>query len=76
MLKEIQQAGLNNLRFSWAGAQEPMIGKPHYYRVQGPTIIIEYDNSQNNANHVHTVIRDLKRDFGGDVLLEHYKQSH
>ncbi len=76
MLKEIQQAGLNNLRFSWAGAQEPMIGKPHYYRVQGPTIIIEYDNSQNQANHAHSVIRDLKRDFGGDVLLEHYKQSH
>lgn len=76
MLKEIQHAGLNNLRFAWAGAQEPMIGKAHYYRVQGPTIIIEYDNSQNNANHVHTVIRDLKRDFGGDVLLEHYKQSH
>jgi hypothetical protein len=76
MLKEIQQAGLNNLRFAWAGAQQPMIGKAHYYRVQGPTIIIEYDNSQNNANHVHTVIRDLKRDFGGDVLLEHYRLSH
>lgn len=76
MLKEIQQAGFDNLLFAWAGAQEPKIGKAQYYRVQGPTIIIEYDNSQNNANHVHTVIRDLKRDFGGDVLLEHYRSSH
>ena len=76
MLKEIQAAGLENLSFAWAGAKEPMIGKPHYYRIEGPTIIIEYDNSQNNANHVHSVIRDLKNDFGGDELLEHYKTSH
>lgn len=76
MLKEIQQAGLENLRFAWAGAQQPQKGKPHYYRIQGPTLIIEYDNSQNNANHVHTVVRDLKNDFGGDMLLEHYKASH
>ncbi len=76
LLKEIQQAGLNNLRFAWAGYQHPQIGKPHYYRIQGPTIIIEYDNSQNNANHVHSVVRDLQNDFGGDLLLEHYKSSH
>jgi hypothetical protein len=57
MLKEIQEAGLNNLLFSWAGNREPGIGRPHYYRIQGPTIIIEYDNTQNNANHVHTVVR-------------------
>jgi hypothetical protein len=76
MLKEIQQAGLNNLQFAWAGAQVPMIGKAHYYRIQGPTIIIEYDNSQNRANHAHSVIRDLKHDFGGDGLLEHYKSNH
>ena len=76
MLKEIQEAGLNNLCFIWAGYTEPGIGKPHYYRIQGPTIIIEYDNTQNNANHVHTVVRDLQHDFGGDLLLEHYKESH
>jgi hypothetical protein len=76
MLKDIQQAGLVNLRFSWAGSTEPAIGKPHYYRIQGPTIIIEYDNTQNNANHIHTVVRDLKHDFGGDVLLEHYRAAH
>ncbi len=76
MMKEIQEAGLENLRFAWAGSQQPGIGHPHYYRIQGPTLIIEYDNTQNNANHVHAVIRDLKHDFGGDELLEHYKTGH
>jgi len=76
MMKEIETAGLNNLRFAWAGSQQSGPGNPHYYRVQGPTIIIEYDNTQNNANHIHTVIRDLKNDFGGDELLEHYRSSH
>ena len=75
MMKEIEAAGLNNLRFAWAGDQQPGIGHPHYYRIQGPTIIIEYDNVQNDANHIHTVIRDLKNDFGGDELLKHYKND-
>lgn len=75
MMREIETMGLDNLRFAWAGARQPGIGNPHYYRIQGPTIIIEYDNIQNNANHIHTVIRDLKNDFGGDELLEHYKKS-
>jgi len=76
MMKEIEAAGLNNLRFAWAGdQQEPGPGHPHYYRIQGPSIIIEYDNTQNNANHVHSVIRDLKNDFGGDELLEHYNKN-
>ena len=74
MMKDIEGAGLNSLQFAWAGAQEPGIGNKHYYRIQGPTIIIEYDNTQNNANHVHSVIRDLKNDFGGDQLLDHYKK--
>ena len=76
MMKEIESAGLNNLQFAWAGAQQQGPGNPHYYRIQGPTIIIEYDNTQNNANHIHTVIRDLKNDFGGDELLDHYKRDH
>ncbi len=75
MMKEIEAAGLNKLRFAWAGEKQPGIGHPHYYRIQGPTIIIEYDNTQNNANHIHTVIRDLKNDFGGDELLKHYKKD-
>ena len=76
MLKEIQTAGLDNLWFTWAGYTEPVLGRPYYYRIQGPTIIIEYDNTQNNANHIHTVVRDLKTDFGGDLLLQHYRESH
>lgn len=76
MLKEIHAAGLDKLRFGWAGSHQPEVGKAYYYRITGPTIIIEFDNSQNNANHIHTVVRDLKRDFGGDELWEHYKQSH
>lgn len=76
MLKDIQTAGLDDLRFAWAGARERGVGNPCYYRIHGPTILIEYDNTQNNANHIHTVVRDLKRDFGGDQLLDHYKNSH
>jgi hypothetical protein len=76
LMHEIEEAGLNNLQFAWAGAQQRAIGKPYYYRIQGPTIIIELDNTQNNANHVHTVVRDLTHDFGGDELLKHYQEYH
>lgn len=76
MMHEIEHAGLARLRFAWAGSRDPAPGNPNYYRIQGPTIIIEYDNTQNNANHVHTVVRDLEHDFGGDELLKHYQQSH
>ena len=76
MLQDIKNAGMENLRFAWAGHQQRGIGKPCYYRIHGPTIIIEYDNTQNNANHIHTVIRDLKNDFGEDALLEHYRHGH
>lgn len=72
--KEITAAGWANLHFAWAGGKS--WGTGHYYRIQGPTFIIEYDNTQNNANHVHTTFRDLKNDFGEDVLLQHYKQGH
>jgi len=76
MLKEIQAAGVDKLRFAWAGDRVTGPGHPHYYRVKGPTILIEYDNTQNNANHVHSVLRDLKHDFGGDLLLQHYQTQH
>lgn len=76
MMHDIENAGLANLTFAWAGARQPGPGNPHYYRIKGPTIIIECDNTQNNANHVHTVVRDLKNDFGGDELLEHYLEGH
>jgi hypothetical protein len=72
-MKKIKKAGLDNLRFAWAGSQER--GQGHYYRIQGPTLLIEYDNTQTNANHVHTVVRDLTDDFGEDVLKKHYDQQ-
>ena len=74
MMKAVEAAGFANLRFAWAGADQPGPGHPHYYRLQGPTLIIEYDNTQNSANHVHTVVRDLKNDFG-DQLLDHYRHT-
>ncbi|MEZ2443311.1 DUF3500 domain-containing protein [Chitinophaga sp. RCC_12] len=76
MLKDIQQDGLDNLWFTWAGSTVHALGNPCYYRIQGPGLIIEYDNTQNNANHIHTIVRDLKNDFGGDLLLEHYRAAH
>ena len=72
-LGRIRQAGVEKIRFAWAGGSEP--GQPHYYRIQGPTFVIEYDNTQNNANHIHTVWRDLDGDFGSDVLRAHYDTS-
>ncbi len=55
--------------------REP-VGHPHYYRVHGKTFLIEFDNIQNNANHVHSVWRDYKSDFGRDWIAEHYRQDH
>jgi hypothetical protein len=73
-LKKIESAGLDKLSFAWAGSVEP--GEPHYYRVQGPSFLLEYDNTQNRANHIHTVWRDLESDFGEDLLRKHYDQDH
>jgi hypothetical protein len=63
-----------NLHFAWAGVAEK--GGPHYYRVQAPTFLIEYDNTQNEANHVHSVWRDYNGDFGEDLLAQHVQTSH
>jgi hypothetical protein len=65
----LKKAGLDNITFAWAGEFER--GKKHYYRVQGPTFLIEFDNTQNNGNHVHSVWRDFNGDFGRDLLREH-----
>ena len=62
-----------DLRFGWAGSTAR--GKPHYYRVQGPLFLIEYDASQNDGNHIHTVWRDFGGDFGRDLLREHYSAA-
>ena len=72
-LDKIMHVGLERLHFAWAGSLSP--GQGHYYRIHGPTTLIEYDNTQNAANHVHTVWRDLEDDWGGDVLAQHYAES-
>jgi hypothetical protein len=68
---KLEAAGPERIHFAWAGGLEP--GEPHYYRVQGPTFILEYDNVQDGANHIHTVWRDSENDFGADLLRQHYK---
>ncbi len=62
---------LDDLTFLWAGGIES--GEPHYYRIQGTSLLVEYDNTQRNVNHVHALWRDLATDFGGDPLAEHYR---
>jgi hypothetical protein len=70
-MAKIRKAGVEKIGFAWAGESER--GKKHYYRVQGPTFLIEHDNSQNNGNHIHSVWRDFNGDFGRDLLREHLK---
>lgn len=69
-LAALQKAGMDTVTFGWAGTLER--GAPHYYRIQGPTFLVEYDNVQNEANHIHSVWRDFNGDFGRDLLREHY----
>jgi hypothetical protein len=64
---------LGELHFAWAGGIEP--GEPHYYRIQGPRLLVEYDNTQRNVNHVHSVWRDPTGDFGDDMLARHYREA-
>jgi hypothetical protein len=68
-LARVEQAGFEKLHFAWAGGLRK--GDPHYYRIQGPTVLIEYDNTQNEANHAHSVWRDFDGDFGRDLIREH-----
>jgi len=70
---QIKKAG-GNIYFAWTGVEEP--GGPHYYRIQAPTFLVEFDDTQNGANHIHSVWRDFEGDFGLDLLKEHYQTSH
>lgn len=72
-LERIDEAGFEHLHYAWAGGLEP--GQGHYYRIHGPTVLFEYDNTQNGARHPHSVWRDLENDFGEDLLKTHYEQS-
>ncbi|PYV93036.1 MAG: hypothetical protein DMG05_02785 [Acidobacteria bacterium] len=73
-LEKLHQAGVDKIHFAWAGGLNR--GERHYYRIQGPTFLVEYDNTQNNANHIHTVWRSFDGDFGVDLLRLHYEQDH
>jgi hypothetical protein len=70
----VVDAGVDGVEFSWAGPVER--GEGHYYAVRGRTFLIEYDNTQDDANHIHSVWRDLQRDWGDDLLAEHYADAH
>jgi type II secretory pathway pseudopilin PulG len=72
-MDKIKAAGVENVAFAWAGPVER--GQKHYFRVQGPTFLIEMDNTQNNGNHVHSVWRDFTGDFGRDLLRDHLRTT-
>ena len=71
--RRVMEQGLDRFRFAWAGSLQP--GEAYYFRVHGPTTLIEHDNTQNSANHIHSVWRDLAADFGSDALAEHYRRQ-
>ena len=73
-MNNLKRSGFKDIHFAWAGGQKQ--GEKHYYRLHGPTLFIEYDNTQDNANHIHTVWRHLEDDFGMDLLNLHYKNGH
>jgi hypothetical protein len=72
-LNRLREEDMNEIRFAWAGSFK--LGAAHYYRIQGKTFLIEFDNSQNNANHIHSVWRDFNGDFGRDLIKEHYQNT-
>lgn len=72
--EQIESNGLDSIRFGWAGS--PNRGEGHYYRIQGPSFLIEYDNVQGGSNHIHAVWREFDGDFGRDLLAEHYRDGH
>lgn len=69
-LNRIARDGAEHIHFAWAGGE--VVGDPHYYRLQGPGFLVEYDNTQNGANHIHTVWRDFEAEWGDDLLADHY----
>ena len=71
-------AGVDKLHFAWSGVEQ---GKPYYYRIHGPTVLIEFENSyppgqgEGKINHIHSVWRDTERDYGEDLLRQHHETS-
>lgn len=72
-MEKIKAAGTEKIRFGWAGGTK--LGEAYYYRIQGPTFLMEAANVQNQANHVHATWRDFTGDFGRDLLGEHFKEG-
>ena len=72
--RKIEQAGLDSITFAWLGGEQP--DQKHYYAIKGPTFAIEYDKTQDGANHIHSVWRDLTNDWGEDLLAAHYAEAH
>ena len=70
----LHKTGIEQVHFAWAGGIERRQG--HYYRLQAPNFLVEYDNTQNDANHIHSVWRDPANDFGADILAQHYAHDH
>ena len=68
------ERNLSSIHFAWAGKTD--VGLPHYYRLHGPRLLVEYDNTTRDGNHVHTVWRDPINDFGLDLLSSHHQSSH
>lgn len=71
--RKLRESSINDIHFAWAGGEERRM--PHYYRIHGPQFFVEYDNTQNNANHIHSVWRHIEDDFGVDLLRLHYNKS-
>jgi hypothetical protein len=72
--RKIEAEGFDTITFAWAGSDE--VGHGHYYAIKAPSFLIEYDNTQNEANHIHSVLRDISGDWGEDLLALHYAESH
>ena len=73
-MAKLDAYGIDNLFFAWGGGEN--LGQKHYYRIHGGNFVVEFDNNQNNANHIHSVWRDIENDFGYDVLREHLLAYH
>lgn len=74
LLTNMKNSNSGSIYFAWAGGTS--FGMPHYYCIQGSNMFIEYDCVQDNANHIHSVVRDSKKDFGDDILMQHRKTMH
>jgi Protein of unknown function (DUF3500) len=72
--READRLDVRELHFAWEGPTQP--GQRHYYRVQGPDLLVEYDNTTDDGNHAHTVLRRPHSDFGDDILSRHHAESH